>query len=425
MNSEKPYLDFYSILCGVFLYEKKKDNTATVDWTERITSPQGFWENINRSYYKNYLNNIFKGASGNDYEIQAAFLEHNTVKKLVANPLLCQIPTRDLNISIPYFDCFLFSGGVGIFCFKVNFTDPREATYEKISHLLVHLRNLFASIKIDGKQCSVSEFIQSCLAEGHKISGNWNSHLNQLKLYTIIDDPSVKALSENEEASLFELSHMMPIGTIKNRLKDMPSKEYYSEVLDNNSIRVYDNWRAISLLDSFTRISCGYPDIYKSWELEFLHVYIHCLYCKFQLYLFNSQLTNLLEFNRHTHTIRNRFIEFVNDYSLPYIAYRFLPNLLYEKMTNALEIQKELDAMERKVGRLNEGYQNKKSQQLNRLLLIISVLSVASVLNDISEWLTNMGTPSHWVYNPISLGTALAGGATAFWLLFRGNSTSR
>jgi hypothetical protein len=263
------------------------------------------------------------------------------------------------------------------------------------------------------------------LAEGHKISENWNCHLNQLKLYTIINDPIAKAFSDKEEALLFELSHLMPIGTIIGNLKDKPSAAYYKDVLAKNSISVYDNWRAISLLDSFTRISCDYPDTFKSWELEFLHVYIHCLYCKFQLYLFNSELTNLLEFNRRTHSVRNRFIEFVNDYSLPYIAYRFLPNLLYEKMTNALEIQKELDAMERKVGRLNEGYQNKKSQQLNRLLLIISVLSVASVLNDISEWLTNMGTPSGWVYNPISMGAAITVGAAAFWLVYRRRGTSR
>jgi uncharacterized membrane protein YcjF (UPF0283 family) len=82
-------------------------------------------------------------------------------------------------------------------------------------------------------------------------------------------------------------------------------------------------------------------------------------------------------------------------------------------------VRKEQDAMEKKIDRLDEAYQNKKSKQLNSLLLIISILSLASVFNDISQWLTNMGTPAQWVYNPFTILISLSALTTVAWIIFR------
>lgn len=156
-----------------------------------------------------------------------------------------------------------------------------------------------------------------------------------------------------------------------------------------------------------------------TWELDYFHIYVHCLYSKFQLYYFNSQVTDLLQLSKQTHNVRDRFVEFVNDYSLPYISYKFLPNLLYTKMSASLEVQKEQDAMERKIGRINEAYQNKKSKQLNSLLLVISVLSLASVLNDVSQWMINMGASELFVYNPVYILSSVCFLAAVGWLILR------
>lgn len=75
--------------------------------------------------------------------------------------------------------------------------------------------------------------------------------------------------------------------------------------------------------------------------------------------------------------------------------------------------------MEIKVERLNTAYQERKSKQLNALLLVISLLSLASFFSDASEWLTGMGVQSTWVYHPVSVLAALLVIAASSWLVFR------
>lgn len=211
MNPEKPDLEFYSIFCGVFLYERKKGNGACVPWTDRIPSAQDFYDYVGRTYYQNYFNNIFKDPSNGNSQRENSFLEHNTLGGLITKPFCCEVPLSEkVNITIPYFDCFLFSDGIGIFCFKVHFADGQKATYQNISQLLGYLRNPLSTIIADNNQSSISQFIQEHLEAGHQLPVNWNQYVNQLKSYTVINDPLIKRFTEEEDKTLFELSHTMP-----------------------------------------------------------------------------------------------------------------------------------------------------------------------------------------------------------------------
>jgi len=405
MKDQQP-LEFYTILCGIFLFDGKKNGKDLTSWTERLSDPTNFREHIGRTYYTSFVNNILTGFRD---DTAKPALEHHTSKERLTNPLLCSLKlTEETVISIPYVDFFTFTDRIGIFCMKVEFANPENANYETVGQLLSKLRNPSTTAVIDGRPTPIAQVIEMHLADGHHLAPDWNRYLNQLKLYTIINDPGEKIFSQAQDRTLFELAHAMPIGTITSGLSDNPTTTYFDTVMDKSTISVYNNWKAISLLDSFIRISCSYPDTFKSWEFDYLHIYVYCLYCKVQLYSYNSALPDL-KIDRHAKNVRDSFVEFVNDYSLPYVSYKFLPNLLYEKMSFSLEIEKELSSMERKIDRLNEGYQNRKSRQLGALLLIISILSLASVVNDVSQWLVSMGTPSSWVYNPI---TILAGAGT-------------
>lgn len=419
VNKGSPELEYYSIFCGVFLYNGRKLNGSCRPWIDRLSSSNLFYEHVNRNYYQNYFNNVLKNGTANAEQTNTSFQDHTTLASLLGNPVEGKLPlTEPIKFSIPYFDCFLFTDGIGIFCFKVEFPSSQSSTYQTIAQSLAYLRNPESIIHVHSKSIKMTQFIQEKLEEGHRLPEDWNQYLPQLKFYCIINDPSINRFSKTEDQALFELAHTMPAGTIQADLNDKPSDVYYHQIMNSNTIAIYDNWKAICLLDSFTRISCNYPDTYKTWELDYFHIYVHCLFSKFQLYYFNTQLTDLLQFNKKTQSIRDRFVKFVNDYSLTYISYKFLPNILYEKINYSLDIQKEQHSMENKIERLNESYQNKKSKQLNSLLLVISILSLASVMNDISQWLTNMGTPAAWVYNPLTTLAAVSVLAIIAWISF-------
>ena len=414
-------LDFYALFCGVFLYSGKNRNgtVKNVPWIQRIGEPATFYEYLSRTYYPGYVNNIFNDTPA-QVKTQTSLIEHTTVASLLTQPFGCTLEAREnIDISIPYFDCFLFPDGIGIFCFKVEFGGTTEASYERISQVVAGMRNPQSRLtRPEGAQTVVS-FIQQQLETSYEIPSHWNRYVPQLKVYCMVNDTQRSEFNTEMDRTLFELAHAMPVGTINRGLSDKPTDVYFDTVMKRSSIFIYNNWKAIGLLDSFTRISCGQSDPFRTWEIDYFHIYIHCLYCKFQLYFFNSQLTDVLHSNKKAKTIRDRFVEFVNDFSLPYISYKFLPNVLYEKITAALEITREQDEMEKKVDRLNEAYQSKRSKQMNVLLLVISLLSLVSVFNDFSQWLVNMGAPVTAIYSPFSVLTYfIAVGATA-WLVFR------
>ena len=118
------------------------------------------------------------------------------------------------------------------------------------------------------------------------------------------------------------------------------------------------------------------------------------------MYSFNSKIKDVSAVNRQTKQLRTEFIEFVNDYHLAYVSYKFLPNLLYDRFNQGLEIEKELERMEVKIDRIHEAVEEKKSNQMNKLLFFISLLSIISVLTDLSQWLNQMGVPERIIYAP-------------------------
>jgi hypothetical protein len=413
-------IQHYTIHCGVFLYKTLRKNDNHENWTNRIEDYASFNQYISKTYYQNYINNIFY--RGEKSKLQdSVLLNHRTISSFLQKPvtLTLTVNNKNLGITISYFDFFLFSDGIGIFCFRSNLEDAESVTYESISSVLGQLRNPLTSVHQGNESININTFLRNQLSQCVELLPAWDQYLTQLKSYTIINDVNKKCFTPSFDETLFELSHAMPVGTISSDGSDRPTESYFQDVLKQNAIFIYANWKAISLHDSFTRLSCNYPDKFKTWELDYFHIYIHCLFAKFQLYYFNSQITDLIHVDKGTKAIRDKFVEFANDYALPYISFKFLPNLLYEKINSSLEVQKELVGMEKKIEQLNTTYQENKSEQLNLLLLVLSGLSIVSVINDVSQWLTNMGVASFWVYNPLSIVATLVVLGTSIWLIFK------
>jgi hypothetical protein len=388
-------IKYYSLFCGVFLFEESPVNMAkgVNDRLKRFGDKTNFLEYLKKNYYENYLSNILSDMS------PATGARHLSITN-GAMPIALTANESTLQLVIPYIDVFLFQSGVGVFAIKVEIANPQDATYFTIQSTIHQFRNPQSQVDWEAKKVSVVNFLKQQLERVLTLKGNWDQYIPQLKSYTIIEDFSSSVFTESLNRVLFELAHILPPNSSPQSTSSH-SQEYYAQIQKENTINIFSNWKAISLFDTFTRISCSYPDNFKTWERDYFLIYVHCLYTKFQLYHFNNELKDLVVVSQYTKKLKNRFIEFVNDYNLAYISYKFLPNLVYEKINQSLEIQKELDSMETKIGRIHESNQEKKSRQMNTLLLLISLLSILSVITDLSQWLTAMGLPEQIVYSPV------------------------
>jgi len=359
MNPQQ--LEYYSLFCGVFLYQDIDLSTKEfVTWKSRLTAPEGLFSYLKKTYHTNYFNHVFEEDADQKGDSLNPLLYHQTCASLLTTSLTFNIKDQPAIFQLTYFDRYIFSDGIGIYAIKVEFHPHQEPTYAAIDALIRNFRNLDSSIICDDRTVKLSDLIYEILSPGLTFPPDWDKHISKLKHYTIINDRLQSNFNEEGERTLFELAHAMPLGSVITRSNESPTQEYYQKVIREQSIEVYANWKAISLLDSFTRLSVQFEDIYQSWELDYFHIYVYCLYCKYRLHHFSDQWANASLSKKKAFQLKEKFLSFISDYSSSTISYKFLPNLLFEKMSASLEIQEELTGVEKKMNRLMEVAESKE-----------------------------------------------------------------
>ena len=358
---ETSAVEYYTIFNGVFLYkEHELATTSFIGWRERLTAPQDLYNYLRKTYHENFFNSIFIDSKPQDQGSLNTILQHETKKDLIGQPFIFQLknyPGHDFQIS--WFDRFLFNDGIGLYGFKVEPADTGNNSYLLLANLIRLLRSPKCQIIIQGETWQLSQLIYQWILPGLLLPPDWDKHVTTLKHYTVVNDLENGAFSEGQEKILFELAHAMPASTVSVQNVDSPTKEYYQKVFSECVIEVYGNWKAIPLLDSFTRLSTQFPDTFRSWELEYYHIYVYCLYIKYQLYHFNDQWKIASQSKKKAALLKDMFVSFLSDFSSPTISYKFLPNLLFEKMSIALETRQEQEMMEKKMNRITEVAESK------------------------------------------------------------------
>jgi hypothetical protein len=409
--------EFYVILSGYFVYESDAIDDSRLaeqfeSWKHRINKGayQSTLDYLNQSYYGGYKNimlpDILHEYTG---RIKAGRLQHLTLKRegcTIFERTFSLVTNRkeEINFTVEYADIFLFPGAIGMFSFKLLLTNE-SPDLGNISSFLSGIRQLNSSIRSseEDEEKTVQNFVEQYALAALNIETNWTEYNPQLKTYTFIN--LKEEISEDEmDALLFDMGNIAPVGSATGKGGSTPSASYYAHQMNENRLSVFRNWSALALYDTFTRVSMDFPDTYRSWEYDYFLVYIHCLYIKFCMYLTNAKITTVTHVTRDTQRLRDQFIDFVNDNYHHQISYKFLPDLLKDKIMLALEVPKEIEMMEVKINRINQHLREKRERSFNLTLLAITLLSVFPVVYNFSEWLVFLGLPRTFVYPWPSLG---------------------
>lgn len=384
-------------------------------WQNRIFDGdyESTFNYLKYSYYKNYINNIFPEISEKDINIirHNGFLQHLTYTNCIENSEKYKSieihikKDRKVKFDIEYIDLYLFPHNIGIFSFKLVLHEEYQ-NLNDISDFSNKVRLLYSNIQLpQEREVSLKDFFENQILDSVRLDPDWDSYNPQLKSYIQID---LKGETDEETRNklIFDLGNVSPLGSSEGKGILAPSQSYYNEQLSNNLISIFKNWSALSLFDTFTRISNDFKDEYRSWEYDYFNIYIHSLYTKFFLYLTSSKLSDVTIVNKETANIRDEFIEFINDELHTHVSYKFLPNLITKKLHNSLGIEQEVERMGTKVLRINEHFQEKRDKTLNIAISLIAFLSVFSSLYDFSEWGISIGYPKELMfpYTSISVG---------------------
>ena len=182
---------------------------------------------------------------------------------------------------------------------------------------------------------------------------------------------------------LYEIGSFSTIGIVadSDQTKSFkPSMDYYNEIIRDNTLSVYSNWKALALNDSFTILTIDDFFINNEFEENFNLLYMRCLFEEF--YCFDRN--NLY---REGHAVNSKEIEneiayMEQHYFFEDMSYNFLPPLMYRAMAKGLELQKDRDQLTQHIKQaLREARQERNNSAVN----FVQIFAIFSVFWTIHE----------------------------------------
>lgn len=207
---------------------------------------------------------------------------------------------------------------------------------------------------------------------------------NKFKIFQIINSESPLEMSnDGKDILLFELGTLSKIGAYDANDGNSVSECYLREILGNNKISFYNNWSALSLLDTFTILSSNAQWwLIKNWaDTYFRLIYIHSLFMKFYLFKLNVMYRKDIS---QTSKFEDELRAFESKYCFHKISYNFLPLKIYEAIDKGLEIHEEQEQIYHLINVEEQRREKKNDKKVNNLLLFLTLLTMFSTIWDSS-----------------------------------------
>ena len=164
---------------------------------------------------------------------------------------------------------------------------------------------------------------------------------NNLKIFQIIE---VDAEEPSDEL-LYEIAAFLPVGAVGGKSTMSPSDSYFAEIMSENCVSAFFNWKALAIVDSFTVLGI---DGFNTWTwLNHYYplIYLRCLFEKTFCFSRNSEY----RLDKGTGNIAQQIADMEKYYFYNNISYNFLPALLYESMAKGLRLKEEREEISRQI----------------------------------------------------------------------------
>lgn len=238
--------------------------------------------------------------------------------------------------------------------------------YEQLeSTASVYLNEMQAILKMRGNTTDANNY-STLLSTG-----------NKFKVFQIIKTDTIS------DESLFELGTLSPIGCVSNTSNSYsPSSRYFKKTIDDNSISVFNNWKALALVDTFTVIMKRDYNFTNTWKSHYFRlIYIHVLYQKSLLFVMNKRFrsNNDCKFSKQ---LLQEMKEQESHYAFSDISYNFLPQIIYKVMDHSLDVASERNRLHEILEQEAERQDAIASCRLSRVLIFLTLITSLSVLYD-------------------------------------------
>ena len=398
-------------ITGVFNYDDEFLKKADKSDYQEFQFPADF-EKFSKDYFYPHLRNQFFNNDKNRHLILVRENAENSIVDLFSKNYDGS-KSKQVKIKVMDSRLDLFDDGFGLFTLNIKIQTEKVDLF-KYSDAAFLTRNFETYIEHTHYE-KWHEYIEKEVLLGSSTRGQSikvdEYSGSKYKLFMVLDLPELVD-KETIQSLLFDMGTLAKVGSAIETTYDSMDKDYVSQLVNNNSISVYNNWQALALLDSFSIVGnkiLDAPFKKETYNSIYYGIYLYCLFIKYSLFKYNFEIADLDE-DRRSH-----FQDFLAKYYFNYISYNFLPTEIFNKIRAALDIEKELTLLNEKIVAVGQKIQEEQQERTNKILEIVTVLTSISSFQPIYDYLLEgqkwlgWSTEVYWI-TTLSIVIALAAG---------------
>ena len=391
---------------------KHEDLESSSNW-ERIKMTKAEYENMKSFYYESLLRSMIEI----DDELEQSVCRYKMKLPEQRNNLL--LLEKDGNQS--FYPCEIKNVQLWFFPFKiVLFSIDIEETPESFSDLILMHRKWKAwSSNYNEFHTKELDILFKPLTElSYKDDPSQNNNPSQITYYgtkmrqyqviltEIKTDKYETGIIKDE--LLYEIGSFSDLGLVADSDLTKPFKpatEYYNQLIRDNTLSVYSNWKALSLNDSFTVLSIDEYFLKNEFEENFNLLYMRCLFEEFYCFDRNNLYHKVRDADINSKAIESEIAYIEKHYFYEDMSYNFLPPLMYHAMAKGLELQKDREQLTQHVKQALRDARRERNNSAVNFVQIFAVFSVVWTIREIliTIWPCIKGSVSALIFGIIAL----------------------
>jgi len=220
---------------------------------------------------------------------------------------------------------------------------------------------------------------------------------NKFKLFQAV---SLAEPLENDNADFLLYDAATIAKHIPNSLGSN-SETYFQHIMDNYSISVFNGWKGLALLDTYTMLSIDTPEwVIKNWKDDYFGmIYIYQLFRKVFLYNVNLRYRKRAE---DVEVLESQLDEFEQLYGFNSVSYNFLPNLINDAIEKSLDTCQDSEQLNKMISLEMEKRQQRSDERTNQFLTFLTCLTIFSAIYDFSSLVNESFDISNHIFRAAS-----------------------
>lgn len=162
------------------------------------------------------------------------------------------------------------------------------------------------------------------------------------------------------------------------------SESYYQSIMTDHCISVFNGWKGLALLDTFTLLSIDTPEwVISNWKDDYFgKIYIYQLFRK--VFLYNVNLCYRKR-SVDVEILEKQLDQFEQEYSFNSISYNFLPDIINKALEKGLDTQQDNEQLYRMINKEMEKRGERAEEKTNKFLTFLTCLTIFSAIYDFSS----------------------------------------